>query len=127
MKRLLITLALTFTSNALAQEPYAATSGDVTLTMFAWSTTIPASVTSGWRPIPATGTWFTVCGANSITPKRIIITHSSNGEVVKSVEEFAYINDAGNGLRCGNVLKLISRSDIVNVSVVTSSAEFSAH
>lgn len=116
--------ALTFT--ATAQAPYVSTSSGVTLTVTAWSTSIVPTAASEWRPVTVTGTWITACATNSIALRGVVITHKDGPQVVRSVEDFGYINDGGGtGVRCGNILSQLKRESIVTVSVVTGLADFS--
>jgi hypothetical protein len=121
--KLLVIVAL-FACVVSAQSIYTATSGEITLTAMAWSSSIVPTAVSAWRPVVVTGTWITACTSGQSTPKAVIITQKSGTDVVKTVEDFGYINNAGNGLRCGNILSLVKRESIISVSVVTASADF---
>jgi hypothetical protein len=90
----------------------------------AWSTTIVPTAVSAWRPAVVTGTWITACTSGQSTPKSAIITQKSGTDVVKTVEDFGYIGNAGNGLRCGNILSRVQRESIISISVVTETADF---
>jgi hypothetical protein len=122
--RLLVTVAL-FAFVASAQSIYTATSGEITLTAMAWSTTIVPTAVSAWRPVVVTGTWITACTSGQSDPKKAIITQKSGTDVIKTVEDFGYIGNAGNGLRCGNILSRAQRESIISISVVTESIDFS--
>jgi|ERR1035437_1474711 hypothetical protein len=124
MKLLAIVTLLAAALNA--QQPYTATSGDITLNVMAWSTTNVPNVASGWRPVTVTGTWITACTSNQSTPKlKAIISYKSGADILKLVENFDFLNDGGGtGLRCGNVLPLIKKETIISVSIVTSSTDF---
>jgi hypothetical protein len=107
-----------------AQSIYTATSEEITLTAMAWSTTIVPTAVSAWRPVVVTGTWITACTSGQSTPKSAIITQRSGADIIRTVEDFGYIGNAGNGLRCGNILSLVKRESILSLSVVTASADF---
>src|ERR1035437_3184662 len=121
--RLLVTVAL-FAFVASAQSIYTATSGEITLSVMAWSTTIVPTAVSEWRPVVITGTWITACTSGKSTPKSAIIMQKAGLEIVRTVEDFGYINNAGNGMRCGNILSRVQFESISSISVVTESTDF---
>lgn len=123
MKR--IAVAALLASVAFAEVPYASTSGDITLTVVSWSTSSVPTAVSNWRPVTISGTWITACTANATQAKlKAIITYKLGSEVATLVSDFGVLNGAGNGLRCGNILPLITREAIISVSVVTASSDF---
>ena len=107
-----------------AQSIYTSTSGELTLTAMAWSTTIVPTAVSEWRPVVITGTWITACTSGKSTPKSAIIMQKAGLEIVRTVEDFGYINNAGNGMRCGNILSRVQFESISSISVVTASSDF---
>jgi hypothetical protein len=121
--KLFVSLAL-FVFAASAQSIYTATAGEITLTAAAWSTTIVPTAVSAWRPVIVTGTWITACSAGQSVPKAAVITQKTGAEILRTIEDFGYINNAGNGLRCGNILSRVQRESIVSISVVTAVTDF---
>ena len=121
--KLLVIVAL-FAFVVSAQSVYTATSGEITLTAMAWSTTIVPTAVSAWRPVVVTGTWITACTSGQSTPKSAIITQRSGADIIRTLADFGYINNAGNGMRCGNILSRVQFESIISISVVTESTDF---
>lgn len=119
-------LLVCFVSSAVGQVPYVATSGDITLTVMAWSNAIPAGIID-WKPVPVTGTWINACTSNQLTSKlQAIINYKNGSESVKTIVDFSPLHDSGTGLRCGSILTLTKRESVLNVTVITASTEFLA-
>jgi hypothetical protein len=105
----------------LAQTAYTSTSGEITLSVMPWSTTVVPTAVSEWRPVPVSGTWITACTSNQSTRSmKAIISHQSGPDVITVVQDFGQLSQS----RCGNVLALIKKESIINVSIVTASADF---
>jgi hypothetical protein len=109
----------------VAQSVYTATSGEVTLSVMAWSDTVVPPAIMPWRPVPVSGTWITACTSNANTAKlSAVISYKSGADVVKVVEDFPFLGDSGTGLHCGNILTMVKRETIVSVRIVTASIDF---
>lgn len=121
--KLFIIVAL-FAFVVSAQSIYTATSGEITLTAMAWASTIVPTAVSEWRPVVITGTWISACSSGQATPKSAIIMQKSGADSIRTQEDFGYINNAGNGMRCGNILSRVQFESISSISVVTESTDF---
>ena len=124
MKLLLVFAATVTMLGAQTQTPYTATSGEITLTVAAWSADVVPTAVSSWRPVTVTGTWVTVCTSSPATPTpKAIITYKQGADVAQRIEAIP-LREGGNGVRCGNTIVLIEKKGIISVSVVTASADF---
>ena len=105
-----------------AQVPYQKTQGPLTVYATDWSTMV-AQLTNAPGPAqPLYGLWVTACTTDkSTTPLKAAVTIRTNGTSATQLQNFSSLNQ----YECSSILFLsIKRSDVINLVIITSAAEF---